>query len=81
MLAGVARPEDGSWYQAPKNGVVNVEYMLALHWGPGMNWYENGALMKDAKVEILAEQMGWKLLRYGEGKYGWAVGTLIREEG
>jgi hypothetical protein len=37
--------------------------------------------MKDAKVEILAEQMGWKLLRYGEGKYGWAVGTLIREEG
>lgn len=81
MLAGVARPNDDCWFQSPKNGVVNVEYMLALHWGPGMNWYENAALMKDAKVEILAEQAGWKLLRYGEGKYGWALGTLVREEG
>ena len=77
MLGGVARPNDDCWLPAPKNGVVDVEYMLALHWGPGMNWYDSGALKEGTKVEILADQNGWLLLRTAEGVYGWAVSGFV----
>ncbi len=76
MLNGVARPKDESWLAAPKNGVVNA-FMLATHWGPGMNWYDSGALKEGAKVEILADQNGWLLLRTAEGVYGWAVSGFV----
>ena len=81
MLAGVVRPNAETWLSAPKAAVVTADYMLALHWGPGMAWYENGALMRDNKVEVVAEQVGWKLVRTADGKYGWAVANFIKEEG
>ena len=78
MLKGVERPKDESWLAAPKNGVVTA-FMLATHWGPGMNWYDNGALKEGTKVEILADQNGWLLLRTAEGVYGWAVGGFVKD--
>ena len=81
MLGGVVRPNAENWLAQPKAGVVTADYMLALHWGPGMNWYECGALMHDDKVETVAEQVGWRLVRTANGKYGWAVSNFVKDEG
>ena len=53
--------------------------MLAVHYGPGMDWGENMALNMGDTVEILAKQNGWVLLRTADGRYGWAAGELLRE--
>lgn len=53
--------------------------MLAVHYGPGMDWGENMALNMGDTVEILAKQNGWVLLRTADGRYGWAADELLRE--
>lgn len=77
-LNGIKRPDDGSWLEKPKAGVV-TPYMLALHWGPSMNWNESNALRMDDKVETVAEQNGWRLVRNEKGVYGWCVANLIKD--
>ena len=79
MLGGILRPNDESWYEQPKPGAVDAAYLLALHWGPSMEWNEVFALNRDTKVEVVAEQKGWKLIRTEDGRYGWCVGNLIRD--
>jgi len=79
ILAGVFRPKDENWFEAPRDAWVSSEYMLSVHWGPGMEWLENMVLYRNNQVEILAEQNHWYLLRTPEGKYGWATKTLLTE--
>lgn len=79
VLAGVFRPKDENWFEAPRNAWVSSEYMLSVHWGPGMEWLENMVLYRNNPVEILAEQNNWYLLRTPEGKYGWASKGLLTE--
>ncbi len=78
MLGHVYRPADESWYDEAKPAVV-IPYMLAVHYGPGMDWGENMALNMGDTVELLAKQNGWVLLRTADGRYGWAAGELLRE--
>ena len=62
MLGYVYRPADEFWYDEAKTAAV-IPYMLAVHYGPGMDWGENMALNMGDTVEILAKQNGWVLLR------------------
>ncbi len=78
MLNGVARPDEASWLEKPQPAEV-IPFMYALHWGPGMGWTENMALRQGDKVEIVARQNGWVLLRIGGDKFGWGAGTLVTE--
>ena len=78
MLGHVYRPADEFWYDEAKPAVV-IPYMLAVHYGPGMDWGENMALNMGDTVELLAKQNGWVLLRTADGRYGWAAGELLRE--
>ena len=78
MLGYVYRPADEFWYDEAKTAAV-IPYMLAVHYGPGMDWGENMALNMGDTVEILAKQNGWVLLRTADGRYGWAAGELLRE--
>ena len=78
MLGYVYRPADEFWYDEAKTATV-IPYMLAVHYGPGMDWGENMALNMGDTVEILAKQNGWVLLRTADGRYGWAAGELLRE--
>ena len=43
MLGYVYRPADEFWYDEAKTAAV-IPYMLAVHYGPGMDWGENMAL-------------------------------------
>ena len=79
MLNGVYRPADGDWFEEAKEGYVTSEYMLAVHWGPGMEWLENMVLYRDNKVELLAMRNIWYLLRTEDGRYGWATSALLKE--
>ena len=74
----IPRPADEFWYDEAKTAAV-IPYMLAVHYGPGMDWGENMALNMGDTVEILAKQNGWVLLRTADGRYGWAAGELLRE--
>ena len=78
MLGYVYRPADEFWYDEAKNAAV-IPFMLAVHYGPGMDWGENMALNMNDTVELLAKQNGWLLLRTADGRYGWAAGELLRE--
>ncbi len=78
MLGYVYRPADEFWYDEAKTATV-IPYMLAVHYGPGMDWGENMALNMGDTVEILAKQNGWVLLRTADSRYGWAAGELLRE--
>ena len=78
MLGYVYRPADEFWYDEAKTAAV-IPYMLAVHYGPGMDWGENMALNMGDTVEILAKQNGWVLLRTADDRYGWAAGELLRE--
>ena len=78
MLGHVYRPADEFWYDEAKTAAV-IPYMLAVHYGPGMDWGENMALNMGDTVELLAKQNGWVLLRTADGRYGWAAGELLRE--
>ena len=78
MLGYVYRPADEFWYDEAKSAAV-VPFMLAVHYGPGMDWGENMALNMGDTVELLAKQNGWVLLRTADGRYGWAAGELLRE--
>lgn len=78
MLGYVYRPADEFWYDEAKTAAV-IPYMLAVHYGPGMDWGENMALNMGDTVEIIAKQNGWVLLRTADGRYGWAAGELLRE--
>ena len=69
MLGYVYRPADEFWYDEAKTAAV-IPYMLAVHYGPGMDWGENMALNMGDTVEILAKQNGWVLLRTADGRYG-----------
>lgn len=80
-LAGVKRPADESWLAEAKPGVIAADYMLALHWGPSMAWNENMALHHGDKVEIVAREGNWTLIRTPDNRYGWGVSNLIKEEG
>lgn len=66
MLGYVYRPADEFWYDEAKTAAV-IPYMLAVHYGPGMDWGENMALNMGDTVEILAKQNGWVLLRTADG--------------
>ena len=77
MLGYVYRPADEFWYDEAKTAAV-IPYMLAVHYGPGMDWGENMALNMGDTVEILAKQNGWVLLRTADGRYGWAAGQPRR---
>ena len=79
MLAGAVRPVDASWYPSVRTAKVNAEYMLSVHWGPGMEYFENMVLYNNNEVETLAQQNGWTLLRTKEGKYGWALSGFLTE--
>ena len=57
MLGYVYRPADEFWYDEAKTAAV-IPYMLAVHYGPGMDWGENMALNMGDTVEILAKQNG-----------------------
>ena len=46
---------------------------------PSMNWNESSALRMDDKVETVAEQNGWRLVRNEKGVYGWCVANLIKD--
>lgn len=72
MLGYVYRPADEFWYDEAKTAAV-IPYMLAVHYGPGMDWGENMALNMGDTVEILAKQNGWVLLRTADGRYGTKV--------
>ena len=76
MLNGVFRGEEQCWFESPKTGVVTC-YMLSVHWGPGMQFFENMALNQNDEVEILAQYQNWSLLRTKLGYYGWAVSELM----
>lgn len=76
MLGDVYRPEDSLWLDEAETAVV-VPYMLAVHYGPGMDWGENMALNMNDTVEILAKQNGWFLIRTTTGRYGWAAGEFL----
>ena len=78
MLGYVYRPADEFWLDEAKSATV-IPYMLAVHYGPGMDWGENMALNMGDTVELLARQNGWVLLRTADGRYGWAAGELLRE--
>ena len=78
MLGYVYRPADEFWYDEAKNATV-IPFMLAVHYGPGMDWGENMALNMGDTVELLAKQNGWVLLRTADGHYGWAASELLRE--
>lgn len=78
MLGYVYRPADEFWLDEAQSAVV-VPYMLAVHYGPGMDWGENMALNMGDAVEILARRYGWVLLRTADGRYGWAAGELLRD--
>ena len=78
MLGYVYRPADEFWYDEAKNAAV-IPFMLAVHYGPGMDWGENMALNMNDTVELLAKQNGWLLLRTADGRYGWAASELLRE--
>lgn len=78
MLGYVYRPADEFWFDEAKNAAV-IPYMLAVHYGPGMDWGENMALNMGDTAELLAKQNGWVLLRTADGRYGWAAGELLRE--
>ena len=78
MLGYVYRPADEYWYDEAKSATV-VPFMLAVHYGPGMDWGENMALNTGDTVEVLAKQNGWVLLRTADSRYGWAAGELLRE--
>ena len=78
MLGYVYRPADEFWLDEAKSATV-IPYMLAIHFGPGMDWGENMALNMGDTVELLARQNGWVLLRTADARYGWAAGELLRE--
>lgn len=78
MLGYVYRPADEFWYDEAKTAAV-IPFMLAVHYGPGMDWGENMALNMNDTVELLAKQNGWLLLRTADGRYGWAASELLRE--
>ena len=56
----IPRPADEFWYDEAKTAAV-IPYMLAVHYGPGMDWGENMALNMGDTVELLARQNGWVL--------------------
>lgn len=58
MLGYVYRPADEFWYDEAKTATV-IPYMLAVHYGPGMDWGENMALnMGDGGDSRQAERLG-----------------------
>lgn len=78
MLGYVYRPANEFWYDEAKTATV-IPFMLAVHYGPGMDWGENMALNAGDTVEMLAKQNGWVLLRTADDRYGWAASELLRE--
>lgn len=77
-LAGAFRPADESWFDSAREGTCSAAYMLALRWGPGMEWNEMGVIMAGDPVEALARQRGWMLIRTKDKLLAWCAADCIR---
>lgn len=79
MLAGVVRPADESWCEEPQPAKVNAAFTLNVRYGPDPSYIANLILASQTKVEILAEQNGWALIRF-DGKYGWCAAVYLTKD-
>lgn len=75
VLGDVEMPRDESWFDEAQEAYVSAALTLHVRSGPGTGPRVTLILYCNTKVEVLAKQDGWSLIRL-EDKYGWVARRL-----
>lgn len=78
VLGDVEMPRDESWFDEAQEAYVSAALTLHVRSGPGTDHEITLILYCNTKVEVLAKQDGWSLIRL-EDKYGWVASAFLSE--